>query len=288
MSLIRAIASAGLLAAGPVGAAVTASSPSSFNVVHEFSLPVPPADAWQALAQPGRWWPKAHTWSGDPSNLSIELQAGGCFCERWNGGSAAHGRVLMVRDHALLRIDAPLGPMQVLGVSALLTVMLEPTEAGTKAVVSFRASGDPSHGLESLAPVVDRVVGEQWGNWAAFAAKPADERSAPPATARAPAIERPRAMESDVERSAEPATAAPAIGLQDGPIRTRLVGSVTGWKPGTVFELVNGQRWKVLKGSAELPATLESPEVLVVPGIAGRWFLQVDESMPKARVYLLD
>ena len=289
MRLIRAIAIAALLAAGPARAAVTASSSSSFNVAHEFTLPVPPAVAWQALAQPGRWWPKAHTWSGDTANLSIELHAGGCFCERWNGGSAAHGRVLMVRDHALLRIDAPLGPMQVLGVSALLTVMLEPAGAGTKAVVTFRASGDPSHGLESLAPVVDRVVGEQWGNWAAFAAKPADERSAPPATERPPAIEPAApAPESQVERAGEPAAAAPAIGLQDGPIRSRLVGSVAGWKPGTVFELANGQRWKVLKGSADLPRTLESPEVLVVPGIAGRWFLQVDESMPKARVYLLD
>jgi hypothetical protein len=25
-----------------------------------------------------------------------------------------------------------------------------------------------------------------------------------------------------------------------------------------------------------------------VPGIAGRWFLQVDEDMPKARVYRID
>lgn len=287
MSLIRVIATAALLAAGPAGAAVTASSPSSFNVVHEFTLAVPPVVAWQALAQPGRWWPKAHTWSGDTSNLSIELHAGGCFCERWNGGSAAHGRVLMVRDHALLRIDAPLGPMQVLGVSALLTVMLEPTETGTKAVVTFRASGDASHGLDALAPVVDRVVGEQWGNWAAFAAKPAELPSAPPQTTRTPPVDHAAAPQSAAERAEKPA-AGPPIGLQDGPIRSRLVGPVAGWKPGTVFELANGQRWKVLKGSAELPATLQSPEVLVVPGIAGRWFLQVDESMPKARVYLLD
>ena len=182
MTRIRLIASAALLAAGPAGAAVTASSPSGFNVVHEFTLAVPPAVAWQAIAQPGRWWPKAHTWSGDTANLSIELQAGGCFCERWNGGSAAHGRVLMVRDQALLRIDAPLGPMQVLGVAALLTVMLEPTESGTKAVVTLRASGDASHGLDKLAPVVDRVVGEQWGRWVSYTnelAKPPAERPPP-------------------------------------------------------------------------------------------------------------
>lgn len=78
------------------------------------------------------------------------------------------------------------------------------------------------------------------------------------------------------------------IGLDDRPIRTRLNGSVSGWQPGTVFELENGQQWKVLKGSAKLRVSLDSPEVVVVPGIAGRWFLQVDEDMPKARVYRTD
>jgi hypothetical protein len=61
---------------------------------------------------------------------------------------------------------------------------------------------------------------------------------------------------------------------------------VEGWAPGTVFELENGQLWKVLKG--ELRKALQSPEIVVVPGIAGRWFLQVDEDMPKARVYRID
>ena len=71
-------------------------------------------------------------------------------------------------------------------------------------------------------------------------------------------------------------------GLDEGPIKSRVKGLVSGWEPGTVFELENGQQWKVLQGSAKLRKTLRSPEILVVPGIAGRWFLQVDEDMPKA------
>ncbi len=78
---------------------------------------------------------------------------------------------------------------------------------------------------------------------------------------------------------------AGSIGLDDKPIRSRLKGSVSGWETGTVFELENGQRWKVLKGSMKLRQTLLAPEVVVVPGIAGRWFLQVDEDVPKPRVY---
>jgi len=78
------------------------------------------------------------------------------------------------------------------------------------------------------------------------------------------------------------------IGFNDKPIQSRLKGSISGWEPGTVFELENGQQWKVLKGALKLPKTLDAPEIVVVPGIAGRWFLQVVEGMPKARVYRID
>jgi hypothetical protein len=74
----------------------------------------------------------------------------------------------------------------------------------------------------------------------------------------------------------------------DRPILSRVVGKVTGWAPDTVFVLENGQRWKVLKGTATLRTPLDAPEVKVVPGLAGRWFLQVVEDMPKARVYRID
>jgi hypothetical protein len=79
--------------------------------------------------------------------------------------------------------------------------------------------------------------------------------------------------------------AASYIGLDDKPIHSRLRDSVSGWEPGTVFELENGQQWKVLKGSMKLRKPMQAPEIVVVPGIAGRWFLQVDEDLPKARVY---
>jgi hypothetical protein len=84
------------------------------------------------------------------------------------------------------------------------------------------------------------------------------------------------------------ASSSSLIGLNDQPIRSRLKGSVGGWEPGTVFELENGQSWKVLKGNMKLRKPFESPEIAVIPGIAGRWFLQVDEDLPKARVYRID
>ncbi len=117
--------------------------------------------------------------------------------------------------------------------------------------------------------------------------------------ARAEAAERARAAEPG--RLAESGRGAGAgagagsslnpasyIGLADQPIKSRLVGSVSGWEPGTEFHLANGQVWKVLKGNMTLRKPMQAPEIIVMPGIAGRWFLQVDEDLPKARVYRTD
>ncbi len=96
----------------------------------------------------------------------------------------------------------------------------------------------------------------------------------------------PPASSSETEAQAG-ADAAPAmhIGLDEGPVHSKVQGVVEGWEPGTVFVLENGQQWKVLKGRMRLREAMPSPEIEVVPGIAGRWFLQVDEDLPKARVY---
>ena len=90
------------------------------------------------------------------------------------------------------------------------------------------------------------------------------------------------------ERAPGERSPASYIGLDDQPIRSHLKGEVVGWEPGTVFVLENGQQWKVLKGSMRLRKPLQTPEILVVPGVMGRWFLQVDEDLPKARVYRID
>lgn len=88
--------------------------------------------------------------------------------------------------------------------------------------------------------------------------------------------------------AAPPRAPGPRIGLDDEPIAARAMGTIAGWEPGTVFTLDNGQRWAVLKGKVTLKAPRENPEILVIPSIAGRWFLQVDEDLPSARVYLVE
>lgn len=78
------------------------------------------------------------------------------------------------------------------------------------------------------------------------------------------------------------------LGFTDDAITSRLKGTVSEWDVGTVFELENGQQWKVLKGKAKLYKPLQSPEVKVVPGLTGRWFLQIDPDVAKPRVYLIN
>lgn len=92
----------------------------------------------------------------------------------------------------------------------------------------------------------------------------------------------------DAKRTGEERGADSYLGMDAKPITTRLKGSISHWEPDTVFELENGQTWKVLKGNMKLRKPLEAPVVILVPGIAGRWFLQVDEDLPKARVYRID
>lgn len=73
-------------------------------------------------------------------------------------------------------------------------------------------------------------------------------------------------------------------GRDEGEIRSNLVGTVSGWTPGTVFTLANGQQWQVLKGEMTLRKPVSDSAIRVVPGVAGRWFLEVVPDLPKARV----
>jgi len=162
------------LASLPAAAEVVESSPEGVIMQHRFKIAARPADAWETLIHPEHWWPDDHTWSGSAKNMRLSAEAGGCFCEHWEGGSVEHGRVIMALPGRLLRFQGSLGPLQDMAVTGVLTVKLEPADSGTTAIVTYRLSGDASHGLGQFAPVVDGVIGQQFGAFASFAAQPAD------------------------------------------------------------------------------------------------------------------
>jgi uncharacterized protein YndB with AHSA1/START domain len=137
-----------------------------FLIEHRYAIEAPASKVWASLQHPERWWPADHTWSGRRENLSLAAEAGGCFCERWENGSAEHGRVIMAIKEKLLRMRAALGPLQEMAIAGVISVTLEEKDGTTTVVVAHRVSGDPAHKLAALAPVVDRVNGLQFGGLA--------------------------------------------------------------------------------------------------------------------------
>ena len=170
--------------AGPAAAAVKDSSPGGFTLENTQDVPTDPQATWKALVDDvGRWWPADHTWWGDASRLSIDAQAGGCFCERNGGQQARHMVVTFVDPGRTLRLTGGLGPLQGMGLHGALEFRLAANEGGgTRITLWYRVGGYTPDDLSTFAPVVDRVQGLQLGGLADYlrrqagAAAPAEER----------------------------------------------------------------------------------------------------------------
>lgn len=160
-------------ASAPAAAEVQTASPGAFVLRAETVLAAPAAQTWRAVPHIEQWWSPAHTYSGDASNLRLDLRAGGCWCERWGRGqSVEHGRVLLVMERdgvRTMRVLGALGPLQEMGVSGVLTLTVAPEGNSTKLSMTYRVSGDPGLNLEHLAPLVDQVLMEQFARLARFA-----------------------------------------------------------------------------------------------------------------------
>jgi uncharacterized protein YndB with AHSA1/START domain len=149
-------------AAGPASAEVKSVAQNGFEVVSVATIAAPPDRVYAALGEVGRWWDSSHTFSRDAANLSLELRAGGCFCERLkDGGSVQHMQVVYAAPSAGLRLRGALGPLQMEGVDGSLSWTLKPGEGGTNVTQSYVVGGYIRGGMEQWAPRVDRVLDEQ-------------------------------------------------------------------------------------------------------------------------------
>jgi hypothetical protein len=81
--LIRGFAALAVVfaVAGPALAEVKSVAPNGFEVATMATIAAPADRVYSALGEVGRWWSPSHTFSRDAARLSIELRAGGCFCE---------------------------------------------------------------------------------------------------------------------------------------------------------------------------------------------------------------
>jgi uncharacterized protein YndB with AHSA1/START domain len=152
----------GLGVASPAAAAVIDSQPGGFEVREQAQVAATPAQVYAAIGRIGQWWNSEHTYSGDARNLSLELKAGGCFCEQLkDGGGAKHMGVILVQPNKVVRLEGALGPLAATGGTGHLTFALSPKDAGTNVVLTYDFGGYANGGMGDFAAPVDAVLGGQ-------------------------------------------------------------------------------------------------------------------------------
>ena len=172
--MFKHLVCAGAVLATSAMAEVRTAADSGFETVNSAVVAASPDKVYAMLGQPGRWWNKDHTYSGDARNLSQDMKAGGCFCEviPADNGTVEHGRVVFAQPGQTLRLSAALGPLQQEAVSGTLTWSLKPVAGGTEVTQTYVVGGYVRGGAAKLAPIVDRVMSEQLrGLQAVFAAR---------------------------------------------------------------------------------------------------------------------
>ena len=160
------------LSSAPAAAEVTHSSANGFVIRHTVDVAAPPARVMQSFANIQSWWNPQHTYSGSAANLSLVLKPGGCFCEALpNGGGVEHLRVAYVEPGKRAVLTGALGPLLFEAVAGVLDVRVEPAPNGSKLTFEYKAAGFAKSGADNIAPIVDRVVGEQVARLVAAAVK---------------------------------------------------------------------------------------------------------------------
>ena len=174
---MRIVASTAIVMAGmagcPANAEVVSASANGFHLRQTVSLAAPPPRAYAAFADIGRWWNPDHSYSGKSANLSLSLTAGGCFCERLdNGGGIEHLRVAYADPGKRAVLTGGLGPLLYQAVAGAMDLQFKSSGAETSLVMDYKVAGFASGGADKLAPLVDKVLAEQFTRLRAFAGTP--------------------------------------------------------------------------------------------------------------------
>jgi uncharacterized protein YndB with AHSA1/START domain len=152
-------------------AAVVDSSSYGFTVRNEYVIKSIPDSVFRYFYRDvSSWWSGLHTFSGSAGNLIIQPKANGCFCEKLNnGGSVRHMTVIYVDPPNIIRFTGGLGPLQGMAVDGIMTINFKAEEGSTRLTVTYTVGGYSPTSLGSLAPMVDRVIGEQFEGLKTFA-----------------------------------------------------------------------------------------------------------------------
>jgi hypothetical protein len=208
---------AATFAALPLHAAVTQATPDGFLVEQSVRVAAPADKAWATLVDVARWWSDGHSWSGSAANLHLDAAAGGCLCERWEGGSVEHAKVLMAIPAQVLRLQGALGPLQELAVTGVLGFALAQEDDGTTRIdLSYRVGGSSGSALDGWAPAVDGMLAGQLARLArtietGSPESPPPQESPSSAEARAAILEAWRESAEEALRSQSMPTPPPRV-----------------------------------------------------------------------------
>jgi hypothetical protein len=159
-----------LLTSGSAGAEVVSSSPHGFQIRQVVNLVAKPVTAYNAFGDVSAWWDPKHTYSGKPSNLTLNLSPGGCFCEQVPpGGGVEHMRVSYLEPDKRIVLTGSLGPLLYEATSAVMDVQFKSTASGSQLVLDYRAAGFFRGGADKLAQSVDQVLTEQVKRYRVYA-----------------------------------------------------------------------------------------------------------------------
>ena len=165
------IPAACLLLATPAAAEVVSAGPNGFEVRHSVNLVIPQQKAFEAFSRIQDWWSKDHTYSGDASHLSLQLRPGGCFCEQLdNGGGIEHMRVTYVQPGERAVLTGALGPLLYEAAAGVMDIKVERIAGGSRITMDYRAAGFAKAGAAEMAPIVDKVLGDQMKRLRVYAA----------------------------------------------------------------------------------------------------------------------
>jgi hypothetical protein len=166
-----------LLAATPASAAVISADPHGLEVQEVVSLVIPQPKAYAAFGQVGQWWSKDHSYSGDAARMSLQLRAGGCFCESLeDGGGIEHMRVTYVKPGDQIVLTGSLGPLLYEATAGVMDVRFERIAGGARVTMNYRAAGFARGNGVEMAAQVDQVLAEQMKRFRIFAAGGAPRR----------------------------------------------------------------------------------------------------------------
>tara|TARA_X000000950_G_scaffold243510_2_gene298823 strand:+ start:160678 stop:161211 length:534 start_codon:yes stop_codon:yes gene_type:complete len=162
-----AVAFLGLGVGATANAEVVRSADDGFQLRLERTSSASADETYARLLDIASWWQGSHTYSGDAANLSLEGdEVGSVWLEEWDNGNVEHGHViaaLQQNGNYLIRFEAALGPLQNIGVNAVLTIMVEGngTPGESRLVFEYFVTGASFQSLSDIAPVVDAVLTTQ-------------------------------------------------------------------------------------------------------------------------------